>query len=349
MRHNLPNTLLNIDTGKTLEVLQPTPNRRRCLGWAGAMALGAALPSARAETAWPARPIQLIVPWPAGGATDLTLRILADEAQTLLGSPVIVTNRPGAAGTLVANALKNAEPDGYTIGQVPITVYRHALMNTVPWDPVADFAPIVQVSGVSFGVLVPANSPFKSMKDLLSWAANNPGELLLGSTGIGSTGHLAMEEILLQHGVRYVHVPYKGTADQMLGIAAGHIMAGVNSTGFAPWVERGELRLLAVFNARRNPRWPQVPTLREMGYPQAVYTSPWGLAAPARTPAPIVARLHDVFHKAMMTEHHVNALAKYDQAIEYLNTADYRQSILEMVERERRLLQRMNLLAKPAA
>lgn len=350
MRHSTPNTLLNIDTGKTLEVLQTKPSRRRCLGWAGAMALGAALPgAARANAAWPARAIQLIVPWPPGGATDLTLRILAEEAQALLGSPVIIINKPGAAGTLVATALKNAEPDGHTIGQVPITVYRHALMNQVPWDPVADLAPILQVSGVSFGVLVPANSPFKSLKDLLNWASAHPGELLLGSTGIGSTAHLAMEEILLQHGIRYVHVPYKGTADQLLAVAAGHLMAGVNSTGFAPWLERGDLRLLAVFNARRNPRWPQVPTLRELGYPQAVYTSPWGLAAPAGTPPHTIARLHDLFHKAMVTERHTSALAKYDQSIEYLNTADYRQSILDMVERERRLLQRMNLLAKPAA
>ncbi len=273
MRHNAPNTLLKIDTGKTLDVLHATPNRRRCLGWAGALPMGAALPgTAWAGTAWPARAIQLIVPWPPGGATDLTLRILAEEAQALLGSPVIIINKPGAAGTLVATALKNAEPDGYTIGQVPITVYRHALMNHVPWDPVADLAPIVQVSGVSFGLLMPSNSPFKTLQDMLNWASAHPGELLLGSTGIGSTAHLAMEEILLQHGIRYVHVPYKGTADQLLAIAAGQLMAGVNSTGFAPWLERGDLRLLAVFNARRNPRWPQVPTLRELGYPQAVYT-----------------------------------------------------------------------------
>ena len=346
----MPNTLLKVDTGETLNVLHARPNRRRALAWAGALAVGTALPTAApaADSAWPAKPIQLIVPWPPGGATDLTLRILAEEAQAVLGSPVVVINKPGAAGTLVAMALKNAEPDGHTIGQVPITVYRHALMNQVPWDPVADFSPILQVSGVSFGVLVPTNSPFKTIQDLVAWATQHPGELLLGSTGIGTTAHLAMEEILLQHGIRYVHVPYKGTADQMLAVASGQLMAGVNSTGFAPWVDRGDLRLIAVFNARRNPRWPQVPTMKESGYPQAVYTSPWGLAAPAGTPAHLVARLHDVFHQAMMTERHTTALAKYDQSIEYLNTADYRHAIEEMVARERRLLKRMNLLAKPA-
>lgn len=341
MEHLSSTEMLRNDTGKT------RVSRRLALVSLATCVWVDAGAQATSPT-WPNRPIQLIVPWPPGGATDLTLRILAEEAQEVLGSPVIVVNKPGAAGTLVAMALKNAEPDGHTIGQVPITVYRHALMNQVPWDPVTDFAPILQVSGVSFGVLVPNSSPFKTIKDLVTWATQHPGELLLGSTGIGTTAHLAMEEILLQNGIRYVHVPYKGTADQMLAVAAGHIMAGVNSTGFAPWVDRGDMRLLAVFNARRNPRWPQVPTMKESGYPQAVYTSPWGLAAPAGTPAHLIARLHGVFHKAILNERHTNALAKYDQSVEYLNTADYRQAIAGMVERERHLLQRMNLLAKPA-
>ncbi|OOG79898.1 hypothetical protein B0E41_21855 [Hydrogenophaga sp. A37] len=288
------------------------------------------------------------MPWPAGGQTDLTLRILCEDTEPLLGQPIVVINKPGAAGTLVAPALKAAEPDGHTIGQVPITVYRHALMNHVPWDPVTDLAPIVQVSGVSFGLLVPASSPWKSATELIDWAIKHPGELILGSTGIGTTAHLAMEDILLQHNVSYVHVPYKGTADQMLAIAGAQIMAGVNSTGFAPWVDRGQLRLLATFNAARNPRWPDAPTMRELGYPQAVYTSPWGLAAPVGTPPAVIQKLHDVFHKAMYSELHTSALAKYDQSLDYLNTRDYRQAVLATVEREKKLLARMNLLAKPA-
>lgn len=311
----------------------------------------AAVPAidARAQAPFPSKPLQLIVPWPAGGQTDLTMRILAEEAEALLGQPIVVLNKPGAAGTLVAPALKGAEPDGHVIGQVPLTVYRYALMNHVNWNPVTDLSPIVQVSGVSFGLLVPANSPFHSAKELIDWAIKHPGELILGSTGIGSTGHLAMEEILLQHNTRYVHVPYKGTADQMLAIAAGQIMAGVNSTGFTPWVEKGQMRLLATFNATRNTRWPDVPTMRELGYPQAVYTSPWGLAAPAGTPEPVIRKLHEVFHRAMNTERHVAALARYDQSIDYLGTQDYRQALLAAVEHEKKLLTRMNLLAKSAS
>lgn len=314
-----------------------------CTLWATSVAHGQT-----ATTSWPTRPIQLIVPWPAGGATDLTLRILTEEAQPLLGQPIVVINKPGAAGTQVAHLLKAAEPDGYTLGQVPITVYRHALMNTVPWDPVADFSPIVQVSGTTFGILVPADSPWKSLADMLDWARSHPGELILGSTGIGTTAHLAMEEILLQHQVRYVHVPYKGTADQMIAVAGAQIMAGVNSTGFAPWVEQGKVRLLAIFSAQRSTRWPDVPTMRELGYEQAVYTSPWGIAAPHGTPEPVVQKLHEVFRRAMLSERHQNALARYDQVLDYLDTRAYRQAVLDTVEREKRLLRRMNLLARPA-
>ena len=333
----------------------PHPTRRRCLSWALATAaagLGTAHPSvaaARAQAPFPSRPIQLIVPWPPGGATDLALRVLCDEVQPLLGQPVVVINKPGAAGTQVAPLLKMAEPDGHTIGQVPVTVYRHALMNHVPWEPLHDLSPILQVSGVTFGVLVPAGSALRSWSDLIDWALAHPGELIVGSTGIGTTAHLAMEDALARHGIRYVHVPYRGTADQMLAVAGSQVMVGVNSTGFVPWLDQGKVRLLATFNAARNPRWPDVPTLRELGYPNAVHSSPWGLAAPRGTPAEVVQRLHDSFAKAMFSERHQRELARYDQTLEYLNTRDYRQALIETVEREKRLLARMNLLARPAA
>jgi len=325
---------------------RPPLSRRQCLAWGIGVGATLAMPALATAGPFPSRPIQLIVPWPAGGATDLTLRVLCEEAAPLLGQPLVVINKPGAGGTQVAPLLRAAEPDGHTIGQVPITVYRHALMNPVPWDPVTDLAPIVQVSGVTFGVLVPASSPFQRFDDLVQWGRQHPGALLVGSTGIGTTAHLAMEEVLQQHGIRYVHVPYRGTADQMLGVAGGQVMVGVNSTGFAPWLDQGKVRLLAVFSAQRSPRWPDVPTLRELGYPFAVHHSPWGLAAPRATPEAAIARLHDAFARAMLSERHLRELARYDQTLDYLNTRDYRQAVLDTVEREKRLLHRMNLLPR---
>ncbi|CAN5547127.1 tripartite tricarboxylate transporter substrate binding protein [soil metagenome] len=303
--------------------------------------------TAFAQTAWPVRPIQMIVPWPAGGATDLTLRVLNEEAEPLLGKHIVVINRPGAAGTLVAPLLKAAEPDGYTIGQIPITVYRYALMNRVAWDPLHDLTPIVQVSGTTFGLLVPADSPWNSLADLISWAREHPGQLLMGSTGIGTTAHLAMEEILLENNISYVHIPYKGTTEQMLAIASGQLMAGVNSTGFAPWVDLHKIRLLAIFSAERSTRWPQAPTLRELGYERSVYTSPWGLGAPHGTPPFIVKILHDAFRQAMFSPRHQAALARYDQDLNYLDTAAYQLAIDETIKHEKALLGRMKLLASP--
>lgn len=292
---------------------------------------------------YPDRPIALVVPWPAGGQTDLTMRVLADLAGRVLGQAVVVENRPGAAGTMVGPILMNAAPDGYTVAQLPLTLYRAPLQRKVPWDPLRDITPVIQISGVTFGIVVPAGSELRSFADLLAWARAHPGRLTVGSTGIGSTAHLAMEDVLLREGIAYIHVPYKGTADQMLAVATGTLMVGVNSNGFAPYVEAGTLRLLAVFDAQRSRRWPQVPTMRELGYADAVFTSPYGIGVPARTPALIVRRLHDAFKVAMFDPVHLRELAKYDQQPEYLDTAAYGRYVQEVTAHERQLLARLGL------
>jgi tripartite-type tricarboxylate transporter receptor subunit TctC len=314
----------------------------------GASASLLALPAcALAQAAsYPARPITLIVPWPAGGQTDITMRILADLAGRQLGQTVVVENRPGAAGTLVGPALHVAAPDGYVIGQLPLTLYRAPLQRKVPWDPLRDITPVIQVSGVTFGIVVPADSGLRSVADLLAWGREHPGRLTVGSTGIGSTAHLAMEDVLSREGVRYIHVPYKGTADQMLAVATKTLMVGVNSTGFAPYVETGRLRLLAIFNAQRSRRWPQVPTMRELGYHEAVYTSPYGIGMPAGGDPLVVQKLHDAFRTAMFDPLHLQELAKYDMEPEYLGTADYGRFVQEATARERLLLARLGLRAE---
>lgn len=313
------------------------------------MALGAgSIPLlSSAQSHWPQKTIHIIVPWPAGGGTDLTIRVLAEEASALLQQPIVILNRPGAAGSFVTPLLKAAEPDGYTIGQLPLPVLRHALMKHVPWDPLTDLSPILQVSGTTFGLLVPSNSPWQTVQDLLDWAHAHPTELLLGSTGVGSTPHLAMEELLGSRQITYTHVPFKGTTDHMLALANGSIMASMNSTGFIPWVEHGKLRLLAVFSQSRNPRWPHVPTMRELGFTNAVYHSPWGLVAPRGTPEQVISTLHDAFKRAMFSPRHLLELDRFDQKTDYLNTADYQSMLVKSSQHERALLKRMGLLAKP--
>ena len=299
--------------------------------------------AAEPASVFPTRAITLIVPWPAGGATDVTMRILAEIAGRQLGQSIVVENRPGAAGTLVGPALRSALPDGYTLGQLPLTLYRFPFQQKVAWDPLRDIVPVIQISGVTFGIVVPAESPFKTLADLVAWGRANPQRLTVGSTGIGSTAHLAMEEIMATEGVSYIHVPYKGTADQMLAVASQTLMAGVNSTGFAPYVDNGKLRLLAVFSASRSKRWPTVPTIKELGYANGVHNSPYGIGAPAGLDPLVVKKLHDAFRQALFDPLHLQEIARYDQEPAYLGSADYARHVQEVSVRERLLLARLGL------
>jgi tripartite-type tricarboxylate transporter receptor subunit TctC len=323
----------------------PCFTRRMALGAAAAAFALPAFAFAQ-QASYPSRPIVLIVPWPPGGQTDITMRILAELATRSLGQPVVIDNRPGAAGTLVGPLLHNAAPDGYTIGQLPLTLYRAALQRKVPWDPLRDITPVIQISGQTFGIVVPVDSAFQSFADLVAWGRANQGRLTVGSTGVGSTAHLAMEDVLSREGVRYIHVPYKGTADQMLAVATKTLMVGVNSTGFAPYIETGKLRLLATFNPQRSKRWPQVPTMRELGYTEAVYTSPYGIGMPVGGDPLVIRKLHDAFKLALFDPRHLQELAKYDMEPEYLDTAEYGRFVQDVSARERLLLARLGLATR---
>lgn len=324
---------------------RPVLSRRAALRLVTAASAWAAAPGLRAqpgEGGFPRRPITLWVPWPAGGATDLMMRLLADLAGNHLRQRVIVENRPGAGGTLVMPVLQQAVPDGYTIAQLPHPVFRMPHTQKVLWDPIRDTSPIIQISGVTFGMMVPVGSPFRRFDEVLAFAAARPGELTISTNGAGTTPHVVLEELLTQHGLRYIHVPYKGTAEQMVAVAAGQVMVGVNSTGFAPFVDSGQLRLLVTFGPARTKRWPQVPTLEELGH-GIVAMSPYGLAGPRGMDAAIVRTLHDAFKAAMFDPVHVNALVKFDQELAYLGSHDYARAMREIFDAERKVVERLGL------
>jgi len=310
-----------------------------------AAALGGAAAGVRAApgNGFPHKPITLWVPWAAGGATDICLRLLAELAGRQLGQTMNVENRGGAGGTLAMPILQQAEPDGYTIAQIPQPVLRVPHTQKVLWDPVRDVTPIIQISGVTFGVLVGAGSAFRSLDDLFAFARAKPGELSIATNGVGTTPHIVLEELFTSHGMRYIHVPYKGTSELTLAVDTGQVMVGVNSTGFAPFVDSGRLRLLATFAAKRSPRWPQVPTLKELGH-NIVAMSPYGLGGPRGLPAPIVTALHDAFRKAMFDPAFVHELSKYDQELDYLGPADYGVWLREQYARERIVVEKMGML-----
>ena len=329
--------------------------RRLLLGIAvaiGAPRVLAALPGKAGS--FPQRPISLWVPWPAGGATDLTLRLLAELAGRQLGQKVVIENRGGAGGTLAMPVLQQAAPDGHTLAQMPQPVFRAPHTQKVSWDPIRDTTPILQISGVTFGLVVPASSPWRRVDDLLNHAAAHPGRLSIATNGIGTTPHVVLDEWFARLGLNYIHVPYKGSAEQMVAVASEQVMAGVNSNGFAPYVDSGRLRLLATFGAARTRRWPEVPTLRELGH-GFVANSPYGLAGPRGLSPTVVQTLHDAFKAALFDPVHIAELARYDQEIAYQDSADgslpiiidhaadYARSMREAFAAERRIVERLGL------
>ncbi|MCX7962685.1 MAG: tripartite tricarboxylate transporter substrate binding protein [Burkholderiales bacterium] len=311
---------------------------------AALFALFVAMPAAFAQ-GFPSRPVTLLVTFPAGGPTDVAARALAEATSKYLGQPIVVENRPGAAGTLGAAALANARPDGYTLSMIPVTVLRLPHMENVAFDPLKDIRYVIGVSGYVFAVVVRADAPWKTMGELVAHAKANPDRVTFGSHGIGSTVHLAMEELAAAQGLKLVHVPYKGSADMMTALLGGHIQVAVDSTGAVPHVSAGKARVLAVFTEKRVPIWPDVPTLAELGY-GIVSTSPYGIGAPAATPPEIVKILHDAFRKGLEDPIHLKALEKFNQPVWYKSSEEYAQWAREQFERERRLIERLGLAKK---
>ena len=295
--------------------------------------------------AFPNKPIKLVIAFPAGGPTDITMRALADGASKALGQPVVVENKPGAGGTLPAQALQTAPADGYTLAQIPLGVFRLPYTTKMTWDPVKDISYVINVTGYAFGVVVPTASPLKSWGDFVAYAKANPGKLSYGSTGNLTSPHLTMEHVAQKADIKLLHVPYKGSADLMQAILGGHLMAASDSTGFAPQVEAGKLRVLNTWGDKRLAKFPDAPTLKELGY-DIVQNSPFGIGAPKNTPEAVVKRLHDAFKTAMEQPAYVDALQRYDMVPIYMSSAQYRQFAQDTFAREKTLIEQLGL-AKP--
>ena len=308
-------------------------------------ALVAALaPALALAQAFPSKPITLICPWPAGGGTDLHLRKVAEIAARHLGQPVVVENRPGGSGMNgPATMAKTAKPDGYTISQLAITAFRVPHMQKVDWHPLNDFTYIIGVSGYTFGIVVKADSPLKTFQDLIQYAKANPGALSYGTPGTGTSLHLAMEEIAAKAGIKFLHVPFKGNADSTQALMGGHIMAQVDSTGWARHVDAGTFRLLATLGDRRT-RW-NAPTVRELGI-ETVSNSPYGFVGPRGMPREVVNRLHDAFKRTIDDPEHMKTLQQLDQLYWYKSSEEYAQWAAEAYRAERATIERVGLLAK---
>ena len=324
------------------------PTRRQFIvqtASAAAAASSIALPSLALAQAWPARPIRYICPWPAGGSTDAVIRALAESAAKTLGQPIIVDNKPGAGGMLGANELVNAKPDGYVLSQLPHGVFRIPHMQKTQFDTLKDFTWIACLTGYTFGLVVPADGPIKSIADLVAYARANPEKFSYGSTGIGTSPHLAMEEFAQRAGIKLTHVPFKGNADNMQAILGGHIMAASDATGWAPHVASGKLRLLATYGSKRTKRWPDAPTLDELGY-KTVSDSPFGVCGPKGMDPAITRTLHDAFKKTLEDPAVLASFEKYDQSVIYMNTDDYTKFARDSFAAEKATIERLGMAMK---
>ena len=294
---------------------------------------------------YPSRPITLIVPWPAGGPTDATMRAMAEVAAKHIGQPFVIENKGGGSGTVgPASMAATAKPDGYTIAQMPITIYRLPLMQSTTWKA-DDFSYIIHLTGYVFAMFANADTPFKKWQDVVDYAKKHPGKVTYGSTGSGGSLHLGTEMIAEKAGIKLTHVPFKGAAEVNAAVAGGHVMLGSSGTSIRPLVDAGKARFLNVWTAKRVSFLPDIPTLQELGYPYVI-DSPWGLAGPKGMDPKIVAKIHDAFKKALEDPSVIASLAKYDMTPNYKSTEDYKAAVKEQIKTETDLLKRLGLLKK---
>jgi len=320
---------------------QPFAATSRRLLMAAALAAPAV---ARAQAGFPAKPISLIVPFPPGGTTDVTLRALAEGASRRLPHGVIVDNRPGAANTLGAAMVARARPDGYLLTQLPASAIRVQLLQKLAYDTLKDFTPVLCVTGYSYVTIAKAGRFPGGWADFVAEAKRRPGELSYGSTGVNGTPHVTMAELAAKEGIEVIHVPFRGDADGSQALLGGHIDVMAGGSGLGALVDGGEASFMHVWNAERLSRWPQAPTLNELGYDMVV-TTPFGIVAPAGLDPAITRILHDAFAASAHSDAFRAVLARYDMPDEYRDSAGYAELLRETVAREQALIRRLNLTA----
>ena len=320
-------------------------DRRTCLKVAATSLVGSAVApmAAWAQSGgkpFPTRPIKLVVAFPAGGPTDITLRQLAENAGKVLGQPVIVENRPGASGSLPAAQLQSTAADGYTLAQLPMSVMRLPFTTGLKWNPVEDLSYIINVTGYAFCMVASPQSGLKSWDEVVAWAKANPGRLTLGNTGTYTSPHVTSAIIAQQLGLDVVHVPYKGSSELMRATMAGEVMVAADTSAVIPYVDQGRMVALNVWTEKRLPTLPNTPTLLELGLPTTQY-SPFGLVAPKGTPAQVQARLHDAFKQAMEMDSYQALLQRFDMLPIYMDSKNYQQFAQDSTQQEKAALAKL--------
>ncbi len=291
---------------------------------------------------FPSKPIRVLIGFTAGGSTDVPFRVLAANASKILGQAVIIENKPGAGGVLPAQMMQSTAADGYTLAQIALPVLRLPYTTKINWNPATDLDYVINLGGYTFGLVVAASSPIKTMADYMAYAKANPGQLSYGTPGALTTLHLTMEGIALQSGVTLNHIPYKGNSESLQAVLGGHVMSIADTPGWAPYVDQGKLRLLATWGEQRSAKYPKVATLKESGI-NLVQTSPFGLALPKGVDPKVVKILHDAFKQAMEMPNYKEALAKFDMDTLYMDGPTYTRYVADTMKAEQAVIAKLGL------
>jgi tripartite-type tricarboxylate transporter receptor subunit TctC len=275
--------------------------------------------------AFPARPISVVVPYPAGGPVDVTARLIAQSVGTSLGQPITVDNRGGGAGVIGSVAVAHAEPDGHTLilGTNQTHATNQSLLKNCPYDAVKDFAPVIGVTDIQHVLVVRRGLDAADVGALVALAKNSPGELNYASTGIGSASHLAAELFKTKAGIELQHIPFRGSAPMITELLAGRVdLTFATLPSVVSYIDAGVIRTLAVASAKRTKRLPNLPTLDETGVPGVEADAWFALFAPAKTPAPIVDQLYRAIGSALKTDAASDAVAKQGMTLSLRSPAE---------------------------
>jgi tripartite-type tricarboxylate transporter receptor subunit TctC len=257
----------------------------------------------------------------------------------------VIENKPGAGGTLGASAMVNAKPDGYTLTQLPLGIYRLPHMQKMTFDPVKDITHIACLTGYTFGLAATMDAPYKTLKEMVAYAKANPGKVNYGHTGTGTTPHLAIEEFAGKAGIDLQDIPFKGSAEILQAILGGHIPLMSGTTEFVPHVKAGKLRFLATLGRERNKAFPDVPTVKESGW-DTITESPFGIGGPKNMDPAVVRILQDAFRKTLDDAKVQEALDKFYMPTIYMNSADYTAYAVRTFATEKNTIERLGL-SKP--
>jgi len=292
---------------------------------------------------FPEKNITLLHAYSPGSSSSVTLRALGEAASKTLGRRFVIEDKPGAGGALAPSyMLKIGKADGYMLSQLPQPILRIPHIQKVQFDVLNDFTWIIRIVDYTYALVVKNEAQWKNLGELVSYAKANPGKLTYATSGVGVTMHMVMEELAVMNGIRWVHAPHRTTTDMLNAVIGGHIDMVAAAISYAPLVDAGKIRVLAILGANRIKRWPDIATAKELGY-DVNASSSYGIGGPKGMDPKIVKTLHDAFRKGLDDPEFIRTMEQYDQVRSYLNTEDYTRWAREQYAVEKTVVERFGL------